>query len=187
MWRRGGRASRESLTTFDLAAVIADDIAFRAWYDMTAPRVFAYLYSRTGSTSAAEELAQETFIEVVRSPRTFDGRSDALPWVIGIARHRLSRYFRRTKLDDGRSSELVREVEIAGEDTRPWRTIEQRADVVGALGGLPKDQRAALMLRFVDGLSVKAVADTLGRSEDATESLIRRARQSFESAYRGAQ
>jgi RNA polymerase sigma-70 factor (ECF subfamily) len=161
--------------------------AFRRWYDMTAPRVYAYLYSRTGSASAAEELTQETFIEVVRSPRTFDGRSDALPWVIGIARHRLSRYFRRTKLDDGRSDELVREVEIAGEDTRPWRTIEQRADVVGALGGLPKDQRAALMLRFVDGLSVKAVADTLGRSEDATESLIRRARQSFEAAYRGGQ
>jgi RNA polymerase sigma-70 factor, ECF subfamily len=188
MWRRGGSASRESVTTFDLAAVIADDIAFRHWYDMTAPRVYAYLYSRTGSASAAEELTQETFIEVVRSPRTFDGRSaDALPWVIGIARHRLSRHFRRSKLDDGRSNELVREIEIAGEDTRPWRTIEQRADVVAALDGLPKDQRAALMLRFLDGLSVKAVADTLGRSEDATESLIRRARQSFEAAYRGAQ
>jgi RNA polymerase sigma-70 factor (ECF subfamily) len=184
MWGRGGAASRESETAFDLAAVIDDDIAFRAWYDMTAPRVFAYLYSRTGSVPVAEELTQETFIEVVRSPKTFDGRSDALPWLIGIARHRLSRFFRRTKLDDGRANDLVREIEIAGEDTRPWRTIEQRAGVVAALDSLPRDQRAVLMLRFLDGLSVKAVADTIGRSEDATESLIRRARQSFEAAYR---
>jgi RNA polymerase sigma-70 factor (ECF subfamily) len=185
MWRRGGGASGERQTAFDLAAVIADDIAFRHWYDMTAPRVYAYLYSRTGSVSVAEELTQETFIEVVRSPRTFDGRSDALPWVIGVARHRLSRYFRRAKLDEGRSTELVREVEIAGEDTRPWRTMEQRDDLEAALAALPKDQRAALMLRFVDGLSVRSVASTLGRSEDATESLLRRARQGFEAAYRG--
>jgi hypothetical protein len=54
MWRRGGTASRESETTFDLAAVIDDDYAFRRWYDMTAPRVYAYLYSRTGSVSVAE-------------------------------------------------------------------------------------------------------------------------------------
>jgi RNA polymerase sigma-70 factor (ECF subfamily) len=186
IWRRGGTASRESETAFDLAAVIDDDIAFRHWYDMTAPRVYAYLYSRTGSASTAEELTQETFIEVVRKPRTFDGRSDALPWVIGVARHRLSRHFRRAKLDSGRSDNLVREIEVAGDDTRPWRTVEQRDDVMGALGALASDQRAALMLRFVDGLSVKGVATTLGRSEDATESLIRRARQAFETAYRGA-
>src|SRR5437879_2979415 len=51
MCRRGRTASRESETTFDLATVIDDDYAFRTWYDMTAPRVYAYLYSRTGSAS----------------------------------------------------------------------------------------------------------------------------------------
>jgi len=186
MWRRGTTASRESETSFDLAAVIDDDYAFRTWYDMIAPRVYAYLYSRTGSAAVAEELTQETFIEVVRSPRSFDGRSDALPWVIGVARHRLFRHFRRTKLDDGRSGDLIREIEIRGEDDRSWRNMEQRDGVSSAMGALAADQRAALMLRFVDGLSVNEVAATIGRSEDATESLIRRARQAFEHSYRGA-
>ena len=53
------------------------------------------------------------------------------------------------------------------------------------MAALPSDQRAALMLRFLDDLPVKEVAAVIGRSEDATESLIRRARRAFEDAYRG--
>ena len=186
MWNRGKTARAPSENAFDLAAVISDDYAFRNWYDMTVPRVYAYLYSRTGSATVAEELTQEVFVEVVRNPRTFDGRGDPLPWVIGVARHRLSRHFRRTKLDDRRASSLVREIEIAGEDDRSWRQMEQGGHVASAIGALAPDQRAALMLRFVDGLSIKEVAKTIGRSEDATESLVRRARQAFENAYRGS-
>src|SRR3954447_22893489 len=104
MWRRQKSSRDGSETGFDLAAVINDDLTFRSWYDMTVPRVYAYLYSRTGSVSVAEELTQEVFVEVVRSPRTFDRRSDVLPWVIGIARHRLSRHFRTNKLIDRRQA-----------------------------------------------------------------------------------
>jgi RNA polymerase sigma-70 factor, ECF subfamily len=186
MWRRGGSASREGEIAFDLVAVIDDDQAFDRWYQMTAPRVYAYLYSRTGSVSVAEELTQETFIEVVRNPKGFDGRSDPVPWVIGVARHRLSRHFRRTKRDDGRATSLVREIELTADD-RDTRRIEEREQVAMAMNALVPDQRAALMLRFVDDLSVRQVAKVIGRSEDATESLLRRARQTFEEAYRGVE
>src|SRR6185369_15007563 len=73
-----------------LAAIVRDDVAFRAWYDRTAPRVYAYLLSRCGSQPLAEELLQATFVEVVRRPATFDGRGDVIPWLIGIARHQLA-------------------------------------------------------------------------------------------------
>lgn len=185
MWSRSKTAREPSETGFDLRAVIADDLTFRNWYDMTAPRVYAYLYSRTGSATTAEELTQEVFVEVVRSPRTFDGRQDVLPWVIGIARHRLGRHFRSSKLFDRRQASLVREIEIDGEDDRSYQRMEQGHEVADAMAALPADQRAALMLRFVDGLSIKEVAKYIGRSEDATESLVRRARQSFEQAFRG--
>ena len=59
-------------------------------------------------------------------------------------------------------------------------SAEAFADVRHALSALPGEQRVAFVLRVVDGLSVREVATTIGRSEDATESLLRRARISFD-------
>jgi len=183
MWRRARSASAADRQGFDLAAVIDDEAAFRAWYDAAAPRVYAYLMSRTGNVALAEELTQETFIEVIRNPRTFDGRSDPIPWLIGVARHRLARAFQRHRLDQSRSTPIVPELDIAARDTT--RGVDERDDLGRAMAVLPSDQRTALMLRFLDDLPVKEVAAVIGRSEDATESLIRRARRAFEDAYRG--
>jgi RNA polymerase sigma-70 factor (ECF subfamily) len=182
MWRRARSASSDP-GGFDLAAVIDDDVAFRAWYDASAPRVYAYLMSRTGNVALAEELTQETFIEVIRNPRTFDGRSDPIPWLIGVARHRLARAFQRHRLDAERTVQVVQELELFDRDSA--RGVDDRDDLGRAMAALPADQRSALMLRFVDDLPVRQVAAVLGRSEDATESLIRRARRAFEDAYRG--
>ena len=55
-----------------------------------------------------------------------------------------------------------------------------------ALESLPLPQRAVMTLRFLDDLTVKEIATRLGRSEDAIESLLRRARDSFERRYREA-
>ena len=172
-------------STFDLAAVIADDQAFRSWYDGVAPRVYAYAYARTGSIATAEEITQETFIEVVHRPASFDGRSDPLPWLIGIARHRLGRHFRSARRDEERAAELVKQIHVVETGSAEPSAVDDRHELEMGLAALGQDQRSALMLRFVDGLSVREVAETIGRSEDATESLIRRARQAFEDAVRG--
>jgi DNA-directed RNA polymerase specialized sigma24 family protein len=54
-----------------------------------------------------------------------------------------------------------------------------------ALGELPTNQHAALVLRYLDGYSTKDVARALKRSVKATESLLARARRNLESTYRG--
>jgi RNA polymerase sigma-70 factor (ECF subfamily) len=184
LWRRGG--PKDQANRFSLTSIVEDDVAFRRWYDETAPRVYAYLYSRTGSQADAEELTQETFIEVVKHPGTFDGREEVVPWLIGIARHRLAKHFARTKLDDDRAQRAVREIQAAGHDERPFRGVEDRDQVEMALSMLQPLQRAALMYRFAEDLPVKDVAAALNRSENATESLLRRARASFETAFRGS-
>ena len=168
----------------DLRAVLDDDVAFRAWFERTLPRVYAYLLSRSGSRVIAEDLTQEVFLEAIRSPATFDGRSDSLPWLIGIARHRLAYHARRHARDQERHERLVREVQVSDPQTVAWQTATSREATRLALRSLPSLQRIALVFRFQDQLSVRAVARELGRSEDATESLIRRARQAFERRYR---
>jgi RNA polymerase sigma-70 factor (ECF subfamily) len=166
-----------------LAAIVEDDAAFRQWYERCAPRVYAYVLSRSGSASLAEEITQAVFVEAVRRPWTYDGREDAVPWLCGIARHQLARHFRRgSRQLPWMTTPAVREIDVPGDAA--WRSVEARDRIRVALGTLPSLQRAALIFRFLDGLSVREVAQLLHRTEDATESLLRRARENFSRAYR---
>jgi RNA polymerase sigma-70 factor (ECF subfamily) len=166
-----------------LAAIVEDDAAFRQWYERCAPRVYAYVLSRSGSASLAEEITQAVFVEAVRRPWTYDGREDAVPWLCGIARHQLARHFRRgSRQLPWMTTPAVREIDVPGDAA--WRSVEARDRIRIALGTLPSLQRAALIFRFLDGLSVREVAQLLHRTEDATESLLRRARENFSRAYR---
>ena len=166
----------------DLRAITGDGIAFRAWYDDAMPRVYAYLYSRTGGDAGlAEELTQQTFVAALRRPESFEGRAEAVTWLIGIARHKLVDHFRGAERD----RRHLRAVEEAppGSPDAAWTAASLRDEIGHALDTLPPDQRLALVLHVVDGLPVRAVAAEMGRSEDATESLIRRARSAFRRAY----
>jgi RNA polymerase sigma-70 factor (ECF subfamily) len=168
-----------------LVAIVEDDRAFHDWYERTAPRVYAYLLSRCASDALAEELLQATFVEVVRRPATFDGRADPVPWLIGIARHQLARHYRqRHQGERWWHGMTVQEIEPVA-DGEEFHAARVGADIRTALQSLPVLQQAALVFRFLDGLSVRDVAAHLGRSEAATQSLLRRARIQFERAYRG--
>ena len=172
-----------------LSAIVEDDVAFRAWYERSAPRVYAYLLSRCSSASLAEELLQAVFVEVVRRPATYDGRGDVVPWLIGIARHRLARHYREQGRQGPWSTDAsIRPIdaashEAAGHDAS-WQAADLRARIRFALEATPALQRAALILRFMDDLPIRDVARHLHRGEDATESLVRRARERFEREFR---
>ena len=166
-----------------LAAAFADPAAFRAWYDDAVGRVYAYLYGRcAGDMDLAEELTQQTFIQAVRHWRSFDGRSDPVTWLCSIARNKLTDHYRELDRRERRRLRLiVREIDMAQPPLD--RSVADREAVLQALGGVPSLQRAALILRYVDGLSLREVAQAIGRSEDATESLLRRAKDRFREQY----
>lgn len=162
--------------------LIAGDEAFRTWYDDTLPRVYAYLVARCGgSRDLAEELTQETFVAVVRDRHAFEGRSDPLTWVIGIARRRLADHVRREERRRRGLRRLEGHLALRGDAADAalaWAST--RSDVESALAALTGEQRLAFVLRTVDRCSVPEIAELIGRSQDATESLVRRARAAFE-------
>jgi RNA polymerase sigma-70 factor, ECF subfamily len=165
-----------------LADVFADEAAFRAFYDRALPRVFGYLLNRVGDRAVAEELTQQAFLEATRGRAAYGGRSDPVVWVVGIARHKLADHFRQRDRDERRHVRLVREIDVAGDDAH-WRASDERDAILRALRPLTALQQAALVLRYADGLPVREVAERIGRSEDATESLLARAREAFMHGY----
>jgi RNA polymerase sigma-70 factor (ECF subfamily) len=181
-------ATAESRARVDaFLALVADERAFRAWYDEALSVVYAFVLYRTGGRSAiAMELTQETFVEAVRSAGRFDGRSAPVTWVCGIARHRIADHFRRLVRDKRRTVPLSTVPAEAEKDPRDWaRSADTREDVLRALRRLPAPQASVLALHYLDGLSVPEIARSLGRSQKAIESLVNRARESFRRAYAG--
>src|SRR5512135_159790 len=89
------------------AAVFASESAFRVFYDRALPVVYGYVFRRCGGNQAlAEDLAQTTFTEAVRRRGSYDGRSDPVTWVVGIARHKLVDSFRRQAREGHRQLRL---------------------------------------------------------------------------------
>lgn len=164
-------------------AVLADEQAFRAWYDRSLPSVYGYLFHRCGrDPDLAEELTQQAFVEAVRNYGRFRGQADPTTWVIGIARHKLVDHFRRAERDTRRMAALsARELGVAG----PARSSPPTApdDIDDALAVLPALQRAVLILHYMDRLSVREVARSIGKTEAATASLLARGREAFRLAY----
>jgi len=102
-----------------------------------------------------------------------------LAWLIGVARHKLVDHWR------GRARE-ERRLERVHASLPPAVELPPSIDVgsaSAALAGLYPIYRAALVLRHVDDLSVPAVAAHLGRSIEATEQVLTRARAAFRSSY----
>jgi RNA polymerase sigma-70 factor (ECF subfamily) len=146
-------------------------------YDRALPQVYGYLMSRCGERSVAEDLTSETFLAAARQRQ--EGPV-SVGWLIGVARHKLADHWRGR----ARQERLLRVVEAAADASHdPWDT---HLDVLRArqvLGGLAPQHRAALTLRYLDGLSVPEVASILGRTVTATEALLVRARRELRRAY----
>ena len=166
----------------EVAAVFADEVAFRAWYEGSLPRVYAYLFHRCGRDPAlAEELTRQAFVEAVRSRARFRGQSDATTWVVGIARNKVVDHYRRVERDQRRHAALVSDVARAG--SRALMAPIGRDEIDEALAVLPSLQRAVLVLHYMDHLPVRDVARSIGKSEAATASLLARGRISFRQAF----
>jgi RNA polymerase sigma-70 factor (ECF subfamily) len=162
----------------ELREVFADPAAFRRWYDDAVRRVYRYLLTRCGGDSAlAEELTQQAFINAIEHRDAYQGRSSAITWVCSIARNALIDHYRRLDREErGRLRMVVTELEPTAVDPGAI-LLEDRREVAAALAALPPLQRAAIVLRYLDGLPVREIAGQLGRSESATESLLSRARE----------
>jgi RNA polymerase sigma-70 factor (ECF subfamily) len=150
-------------------------------YDSALPLVYGYLLTRCGGVALAEDLTAETFLAAVDAARRSDPPPMSVPWVVGVARHKLIDHWRRQYRDERRLKAIADDGAPVVDDV--W---DARLDVVRAretLRLLGPHHRAALTLRYLDDLPVPRVAAMLDRSVHATEALLVRARAAFRRAY----
>lgn len=151
-----------------------------AIYRVALPQVYGYLLPRCGSVALAEDLTAETFLVAVAAVRRERAQEVTVAWLVGVARHKLVDHWRRVARE-ARGLATV-EHELRYEDD-PWEEVLDTQAAHASLLRLPVPQRLALTLRYLDGLSVPEVADHLGRSVHATETLLVRARAALRRVY----
>lgn len=151
---------------------------FAQFYESHVDEVYGFLRVRT-TAEVAEELTAEVFIAAFKKWESVDELEPG--WLMTVAKRRLIDEWRRYRRTRDRLAHLL--VVTPLWHGGPELQTETRMTVIEVLDQLPNHQRQALVLRYLDDLSVSAVADAVGRSYGATESLLSRARRNFEKLY----
>ena len=165
-----------------------DPDAVRTLVDSVGPVVYGFVFARVGGDEpTAQDLLQETLIEALRSAPTFRGDASLRTWVCAIARRRLARHYeaerRQAVAESGMA--LLGGIGLAGPSRGGGDELERRDEIVRALGRLPAVHRQVLVMKYLDDLSVSAIADELGRSPVQVQSLLQRARDGLRRALEG--
>jgi len=158
------------------SAAKGDVAAASTILEETGPVVYGFIYARLGGhAQACEDVLQSTYLEAIRSAGSFRGDSSLSTWLCAIARRQIARHFESERRRQVTESHL-RLASEEEESESSEEIVAERDEVIRALGSLPVLHRQALVLRYLDGMTVAEVAAELGRSEVQMQSLLQRAR-----------
>lgn len=182
---------------------VGDEAAFMTLVERYHPLLMRLALPYVGTPAVAEEVAQETWLEVVRGVHRFEGRSTLKTWLcailLNLARRRATREARSVPFSaleqstadnaDGpgvapRCFDEAGWWASAARAPRPWPLSpeeqalsgEASACLAATIATLPEQQRQVIVLRDVQGWSATEVCDALGLSEANQRVLLHRAR-----------
>lgn len=160
-----------------------DDSAWEALLRVYTRKIYNFCYRFTGRSDEAEDVAQEVFIKVFQTLRSYDAAQGSFStWLHRVARNHLVDHYRRTKKDRVTSS--IDEDATLLEDTPsheigPTGHVEARERkelLQRGLDQLSPDLREAVVLRDLHDLDYMEVAQVLGVPEGTVKSRINRGR-----------
>jgi RNA polymerase sigma-70 factor, ECF subfamily len=153
-------------------------------------RIYGICYRFTGSATEAEDLTQEVFLKMFRNLGTFDAaRGGFTTWLTTLTRNLLVDHYRRSRME--RVSDSLDETLDGAEDgpskaerlqdTRKTQEqhvagLELRAQVQQALQQVSPELREAVILRDLEDMDYKEIAEVLGVPQGTVKSRISRGR-----------
>jgi len=140
------------------------DIGFTLLMDKYKKPVYWHIRRLVYSHDDAEDILQETFIQVYRHASSFRGDSKIFTWLYRIATNECTRYFRKNKSRQNISNSLNNEIaaDISETDAQDSQAIILRFQQ--AVMQLPEKQRIVFNLRYYDELSYEDIAQILNSS-----------------------
>lgn len=181
--------SRNAVTDFDADAQIVqrclagDETAWEDLVKLHTRRVYSICYRFTGRDSEAQDLTQEVFLRVFKSVKSFRaGEGSFAVWLARVTRNLLIDHYRRTRME--RATDSI-------EDQLPMLeqrgALEARTDAMlagreagellqGALARLSPELRETVILRDIEELEYREIAQVLNVPEGTVKSRLNRGR-----------
>jgi RNA polymerase sigma-70 factor (ECF subfamily) len=172
-----------------------ESAAFDAFFNDFFPRLYRFVLPRVEhSPDAAKDICQVALSQAVKRLASYRGEAALFTWLCQIARNTLADYWQRQHKerahlvyteDDALARAVLESLEADPRDgPEAKRANEELARAVQvALDHLPLRYGDALEWKYLDGLSIAEIAERLGSSTIAAQSILQRARTAFREAF----
>lgn len=172
------------------AILKGDERALQSFVDDYFPKLYRYARRRLPSEADVEEVVQVVLSQAARRLETFRGEATLLTWLIQICRHEISRQLGKIgkqldMIQPSPNADLLRSVveSIAADPLDNPEQQARRSELIElvqfALDQLPEHYAEALELKYVEGFNSQEIAARMQTSDQATQSLLARARRAF--------
>ena len=154
--------------------------AFSALYREHVQRIYRYIFYRISDEQLAEDLTADVFTKVIEGlPRYVDKGKPFISWLYRIAHARVVDHYRRQ--DRRPTATNVEEANLSVTPDMDADLMKHHASqiLLTAIQSLTSDQQQVIILRFVEGLPIEQVAETLGKKGNAIKALQFRAVRSL--------
>ncbi len=157
---------------------------FDQLYSRHCDKVYGKCISILKDTNLANDALQEIFIKILLNISKFKEQSKFSTWVYSITYNFCIDMVRRNRKslliysgDDEAAGEIVEDVS----DSEILETSISKLKVI--LNKIPVGDKAVLMMKYQDGMSIKDISETLSKTESAVKMKIKRAKQKFRLVY----
>ena len=164
-----------------------DRTAFGYLVSLFHEEIFRMVYFRTRSEADAEDLTQDIFIQAFKGVRRLKEVDRFRPWLFSIAINRVRDFYRKkrflfffgTPTEAGALGMEQNQGKIEGE---PLKNVERRdfwKQIGIFLKKLSRQEKEVFLMRFLDQLTLKEIAETLGKGESTIKTHLYRALKKF--------
>ncbi|MCJ7783679.1 MAG: sigma-70 family RNA polymerase sigma factor [Desulfobacterales bacterium] len=180
----------------DLMARIAkgDADAYEILVDRHQASVLNLIYRFIGDRTQAKDLAQEVFIRIWQSAKSYEPKAKFTTWIYRIATNvcfnelkssRRKKWFSFHQSDEDSRNTIEETLSDSAPSAEDLLLEKERSrQISDALQSLPDNQRMALVLKKYDDLSYAEIAQIIGCSVSAVESLLVRAKRTLQEKLR---
>ena len=148
--------------------------------------LFIFISKRVKNIRDAEDITQETLISALNALPNFNYNSKLFSWLCGIAKHEVADFYRKRKLKTVLFSKMPFLRDWTDEALGPqgkYLKDELKEEIKYVLENLSEGYSKILRLKYIEGLSMKAIAQKLSITAKAVESRLYRARKKFKKLW----
>ena len=180
---------RDTLIELVIAAQNGEENAATELYNAYQKDLYYHIYKTVNDPHLAEDLLQDAFIEILETIQNLKEPAAFLSWSKQIAYHKCTAYFKRRRdiladeNEDGLS--IFDAIEDDNSEFIPDEALDKadlKQTIHKMIDGLPEEQRAALLLRYFDEISVKEIAEIQGVTEGTVKSRLNYGRKAIKDA-----